>query len=385
MWVRVPPSAQAILPGRQVGTFPFPSSPKVFERDYRMNVIVITSIVVIITLLLGALLAVIVRVFSRSVTEEQLAVEAEKNSINQSLTMGLEIPANAEFSDQLRAARNLAARQAARMPRGSNLGIGKIGPENQPTALDGVKSDPVTAVKIAKFHGWQLLQTGAQVAAATETATKKAPARAVEPEKSVDDLEPGVDYPFIEITEDMSPAEIRKARIANAKAKSAAVKALKAAPATAPATTPAEEEKVERVQEPEALARKPATEEPQPGVDYEVIEITDGMSPDEIRKARIANAKAKSAAMKAFKEAGGEPAPTTGVQEESVPTEKPEPAETAAAAEIPAGIPEPDLIEITDDMEPGELRKARIHNAKAKSAYKKALKEAGIDPASVDI
>jgi hypothetical protein len=301
------------------------------------------------------------------------------------LTLGLEIPTDAEFTEQLKAARELAARRAARMPRGSNLGIGKIGPENQPTAFDGAKVDPVTAVKIAKFHGWQLLHTGAQAAAASETTTKTAPTRTVEPEKSVDDLEPGVDYPFIEITDDMSPAEIRKARIANAKAKSAAVKALKAAPSTAPATAPAEEEKVERVQEPKAPAQKPATKEPQPGVDYEVIEITDDMSPDEVRKARIANAKAKSAAMKAFKEAGGEPTTTTEVQEESVPETQQEPVDEAPKTEKPAGIPEPDLIEITEDMEASEVRKARIHNAKATSAYKKALKEAGIDPDTVEI
>lgn len=350
-----------------------------------MNVIVITSIVAVITLILGALLAVIFHAFSRAVNKEQSAMEAEKNRFNESLTMGLKIPADAEFSEQLREARKLAAQRAARMPRGSNLGIGKIGPENQPTALDGVKADPVTAVKIAKFHGWQLLHTGAQAAAAPETATKKAPTRTVEPEKSVDDLEPGVDYPFIKITDDMSPAEKRKARIANAKAKSAAVKALKAAPTTAPATAPAEEQKVERVQEPEAPAKKTTTGEPQPGVDYEVIEITDDMSPDEVRKARIANAKAKSAAMKAFKEAGGEPGTAPEVKEERAPETQQEPVETAPTSEIPAGIPEPDIIEITDDMEPGEIRKARIQNAKAKSAYKKALKEAGIDPDSVDI
>ena len=86
-----------------------------------------------------------------------------------------------------------------------------------------MKSDPLTAVKIAQFHGWQLLHTGAKVTASPEVAPKKAPTRAVESEKSADDLVPGVDYSFIEITEDMSPAEKRKARIANAKAKSAAI------------------------------------------------------------------------------------------------------------------------------------------------------------------
>ncbi len=350
-----------------------------------MNVIVITSIVVVITLLIGALLAIIVRAFSRAVTNEQLAIEAEKNSINQSLTMGFDIPVNAEFADQLKVARELAARQAARMPRGSNLGIGKLGTENQPTAFDGVKSDPLTAVKIAHFHGWQLLHTGAKVAATPEAVAKKAPTRAAEPEKSADDLVPGVDYSFIEITEDMSPAEKRKARIANAKAKSAAIKALKASPTAAPATVPEGEQIVEQVQEPVAPVRKSTTEQPVPGVDYEVIEITDDMSAEEKRKARIANAKAKSAAMKAYKQAGSVVIQTTVAQEDTVPETQPEPIESAPPTEIPSDIPEPDIIEISDDMDPGELRKARIHNAKAKAAYKKALKEAGFDPDTVNI
>jgi uncharacterized protein YggE len=34
-------------------------------------------------------------------------------------------------------------------------------------------------------------------------------------------------------------------------------------------------------------------------------------------------------------------------------------------------------------MDAGQVRQARIQNAKARSAYLKALKEAGIDPASV--
>jgi hypothetical protein len=47
--------------------------------------------------------------------------------------------------------------------------------------------------------------------------------------------------------------------------------------------------------------------------------------------------------------------------------------------------PPPELIQITDDMEPTAIRQARIANSKAKSAYKKALKAAGIDPKTVEI
>lgn len=47
--------------------------------------------------------------------------------------------------------------------------------------------------------------------------------------------------------------------------------------------------------------------------------------------------------------------------------------------------PPPEMIAITDDMAPDEVRKARIANSKAKSAYKKQLKAMGIDPKSVKI
>ncbi len=65
-------------------------------------------------------------------------------------------------------------------------------------------------------------------------------------------------------------------------------------------------------------------------------------------------------------------------------------ANQAAKADAPvAGAsgapPPPEMIEITDDMPPDEIRKARIANSKAKSAYKKQLKAMGIDPKSVKI
>ena len=41
------------------------------------------------------------------------------------------------------------------------------------------------------------------------------------------------------------------------------------------------------------------------------------------------------------------------------------------------------LVEITDDMSPDEKRQARIANSKAKSAFNKTLKAAGVDPKSV--
>ena len=114
------------------------------------------------------------------------------------------------------------------------------------------------------------------------------------------------------------------------------------------------------------------------------IEITDAMSPDEVRKARIQNSKLRSAYNKALKEAGAGAAATPVVA--AAPAAAAPAAPVAAAAPAPASaasIPAPQYIEITDSMSADELRRARIENSKMRSAYNKALKAAGIDPASV--
>ena len=229
------------------------------------------------------------------------------------------------------------------------------------------------------------------VAATPVEVTAKAPSETVAPEKSAADLVPGVDYPVIEITDDMIPAEIRKARIANAKAKSAAVKALKTArpqvaqPVATPTQAPVKEATVTAQ---ESTTAAPAVISsggtPVAGVDYAVIELTDDMTPEDKRKARISNAKAKSAAMKQFKASGGsatatpaEPVAEVAAQTETVV----EPAAVESAP--PSDIPQPEYIEITEGMAPDEIRQARIQNAKAKSAYNRALKAAGIDPSTM--
>ncbi len=356
-----------------------------------MNVIVIASLVVAFTILIGVLIAIIVRGLDRAITQEQQTVEAERSSINATMTFGYPIPVNSDYKEQLKEARKLAAKAAAKTPRGGNLGIGKIGVNNQPTAFNGLNSDPITAVKIAKFHGWEGLRTRPIAGLAAATAPTKAVSQAVAPTSDTDELVAGVDYPVIEITDDMSPAEKRKARIANAKAKSAAMKTQKEVVTPSPTTDGGQ---VTSREEPQPAATPAATidaavGEPVAGVHYEEIEITDDMSPDEIRKARIANAKAKSAAKKALREAGGAPV-AVATASQVQPAMAPAVADTEVAPKtaevvIPSDVPQPDFIEIRDDMDPDEVRKARIHNAKAKSAYKKALKEAGIDPASVGI
>lgn len=354
-----------------------------------MNVLIITSIVVTLTLAVGTGLATIFVRLSNMVVEEQNAAEKEKSSYNPGLTKGHKVPVEADYETQLKEARLLAAKKAAVTPRGANMRIGNLGPKEQPTAFDGIDEDPITTVRVAHFHGWNILRTGAMAGATAGQAAQAAAGAAVST-KRPEDLVAGKDYEYIKIRDDMDPAEVRRARIANAKAKSAAVKALKAAgtaaagpAAAAPAAAGAPQAAASTGAAPAAA---PTSGEPVEGVDYQVIEITDDMDPADVRKARISNAKAKSAAMKAWKESGGAAVSAAAQAPEAAAA----PAEAQAApAAAPAvdvsAVPRPDFIEVTDDMAPDAVRKARISNAKAKSAYVKALKDAGIDPSTVDM
>jgi hypothetical protein len=346
-----------------------------------MNVIVIASLVAVGTVILGALLAILFRGFNRAVVNEQESAEQKKRSYNPSLTYGYKIRLDADPETQLKEARKEAARRAVMMPRGANALIGRSNGGEVKGASQGLSNDPVSAVKIASIHSWEALRVGATPSPGQSVT--HADAETAPPTKSAEDLVPGEDYEVIEITDEMSPAEKRKARIANVKAKAAAAKALKESGAPARAPTSQKTAAPAKAAAPAPAQAAPA-KAPVAGEDYEVIDITDDMSPEEVRKARIANAKAKAAAMKAFKEAGGGQAAPEPAQAEVQAPEQPAAEEsTATPAAVPSDIAPPDLIEITDDMDPEDVRKARIHNVKAKSAYKKALKEAGIDPSSV--
>lgn len=341
-----------------------------------MNVFTIVGIVGVLVIILGVGLAFLFVWLSRTVTSSQLSFESEKSSVNPSLTLGHEIPVGANMSEQLAAARRLAARKAASLPRGANMRIGRLGNTNLRTAGEAIDQDPFTAVKIATFHTWQGAKSGPPLGGAEQQATVARQAARPATTKKPEDLVPGVDYPFIEVTDDMPADEVRRARIANARARSAAVKALKGQAAEAPAEgAPAPQAAPAQT----AAAAAPAAAgiaEP----DY--IEITDDMAADEVRKARIHNARARSAYMKALKEAGVDPS-RTGDQEAAAPATEAAPGAAAPsrpAVAIPQDITPPDYIEITDDMPADEVRKARVQNARERSRFYKELKDRGIDP-----
>jgi hypothetical protein len=337
--------------------------------------------VILLPILFGGLLAWGSASFSAVVDVTKEEVENIGKGFNPSVTFGHEVKVDADPEEMLKEARLEAARKAASLPRGANMRIGRKGHVNLRSAGEALEEDAVTAVRIAMHHGWDGARTGAVEAVAVAAApVAAAPVGKIK-------LIPGKDYEFIELTDSMSPDEKRKARIANSKAKSAAMKAAKAAGVTgsapvavgaaAPAAAP--------------VAQSVNIEPPQ------FIEMTDSMAPDEKRKARIANSKAKSAFNKALKAAGVNPKEVEIVDGKVVlpggaPLAAAAPAPVAAtAAPAPvaaptaaaANIPKPELVEITDDMPPDEKRKARIANSKAKSAYNKALKAAGIDPKSM--
>lgn len=338
-----------------------------------MTILIIVAVVLLV-LLFGGLLAWFFTRADHVVTQTKTEIVEEERAYNPAVTLGHEIKVNASYEEQLREARREAAERAAALPRGGNFGIGYLGNERVATASQGLANDPLTAVRIAQFHGWDGARSGIPAggvpvaAAAAPAAVAAAPAQAEEIE-----LVPGRDYPVIEITDDMSPEDVRKARTANAKARSAAMKAAKAAQQGAVAAPAAAAPAVAA----SAAAAAPVAVGVEPP---KLIEITDDMSPEDVRKARIANAKAQSAYNKALKAAGVSP---DAVVEAGVPAEAAPVVTATPAPAAPIGIEPPTLIEITDDMPPEEVRKARVANAKAQSAYNKALKAAGIDPATV--
>lgn len=327
--------------------------------------------IVFLVVLVGLLLAF---VFSRAdhvVTGTRTEMALEEKAINPGITLGHRIKFQANYEDQLLQARREAARLAAAKPRGANSRIGRAGESTLQTASKNTANDPLTAVRIARFHGWDGARTGIQVAAPVAVAGAAATAPAVA--AAVPAAVAGIAPPnMIAITPDMSPEEVRKARIANSKAEAAYKKALKGVASGAPVATAGAPSAVAGASVAPAAPVAIGVEPPK------LIEITPDMSPEEVRKARVANAKAQSAYNKALKAAGATAGPVAPVAlaEAAMPEVAP-----VAAGPAPAtltGIEPPVLIEITASMSPEEVRKARVANAKAQSAYNKALKAAGV-------
>jgi Arc/MetJ family transcription regulator len=330
--------------------------------------------IIFLVVLVGLLLAFLFSRADRAVSHTHAEMALEEKSFNPGLTLGHRIKYQAEYDDQLIQARREAAKKAAETPRGANSRIGRAGESTLMTASKNTANDPLTAVRIARFHGWDGARTGIQVAApaAVAGAVAAAPTKvATAPAANAAIAPPNL----IAITPEMSPEEVRKARIANSKAEAAYNKALKGAASGAPvvvsgATVPVAGAPVVAAA-PVAVGLEPP----------KLIEITPDMSPEDVRKARVANAKAQSTYNKALKAAGVTGEAVEGVVSMPV-AEAVAPQATAQPAAV-AGVAPPALIEITDSMSPEEVRRARVANAKAQSAYNKALKAAGIDPASL--
>lgn len=335
--------------------------------------ILLIVLVIFLVLMVGMLLAFVFSRLDRSVTSTRTEMEAEERAYNPGITLGHRIKVQSNYEEQLRQARKEAAKVAAATPRGANNRIGRAGQSTLATAGTSVTSDPLTAVRIARFHGWDgarvgtpsVNAAGAGVAPAAAGAAPAAVAAA-----------PTIAPPtLIAITPNMAPEEVRKARIANSKAEAAYNKALKAAAAGAPVA----------VAGPTPSAAPPAAAAaPVVGIERpKLIEITPDMAPEDVRKARVANAKAEAAYNKALKAAGATPGAVIPAVSPGVEEQQPAPIQAASAAPIAVGIEPPQLIEITEGMSPEDVRKARVSNAKAESAYNKALKAAGIDPAAL--
>jgi Arc/MetJ family transcription regulator len=341
-----------------------------------MIILVIISVIFLV-LLAGLLLAFLFTRADRAVTTVRVDMAAEERAYNPGMTLGHKIKVESDYEEQLKQARLLAAKKAAELPRGANNRIGRAGQSTLATAGQSAKSDPMTAVRIARFHGWDGVRTGAPsvgAAAVPSAAVAAAPGSAP--------AAVGIAPPkLIAITPDMPPEEVRKARIANSKAEAAYNKALKAAAAGAPAPAPAG---VAVAQPADATVAAPSAAHIEPP---KLIEITPGMAPEEVRKARVANAKAEAAYSKALKAAGAAVGGASGAHPATAigaATDVTQPAAAApSAAPVATGIAPPQLIEITEGMAPEEVRRARVANAKAESAYNKALKAAGIDPSTV--
>ncbi|MFT5195267.1 MAG: hypothetical protein ACI85U_002286 [Candidatus Promineifilaceae bacterium] len=345
-----------------------------------MNIFTIIGIVGIGMVTFTALFALMISRLDAAVVQSKVDVEAGKKQFRPASTFGFKISQDEDSAVQFRDARHEAARQAVKLPRGANMRIGRKGAETLQTASENLKNDPVSAFKISETQGWGGLGEFAKLQTAASGAVA-APVAAAGATKTVKrKLIAGKDYEAVVVTASMSGLEKRAARIANGKAKYAAYKVLKESGQDMVVTTAAPVAAAVVSAGPSAAEAASAA-----GIEEPVyIEITDDMDPAAKKTAKLSNIKAKNTYKKALKAAGvsaSVPAAAAAPIVEAAPAV---PVTEAAPAGL-SDIPLPDLIEITDDMDAAAKKNAKLSNIKARSAYKKALKAAGIDPKSVSI
>ncbi len=130
-----------------------------------MNIFILASLVMLGVLLFGLLLTFVMARLSTMVVANSAEVEAqqkERKAVNPKLTGGHPIQPSTDVTEQLEQARKLAAKRAAALPRGANLGIGRLettdARADKKVASLGTTTDPMTAVRIAEFHTWKGLR-----------------------------------------------------------------------------------------------------------------------------------------------------------------------------------------------------------------------------------
>lgn len=354
-----------------------------------MHLFTFIGIMLISMAVATAIISFVMVRLSQAVEVNNALIEREKGKYKPNVTMGHQIAVAGEQRERLTTAVNSAAKLAASRPRGGNVAIGTSDAPKIQTASKNLQADPISAFKIAEHQGWSGLgkfnELEAKVAATPAAPASAGPAATKQVKRK---LTPGTDYAVTAIPAGVDPMEKRRIRIANAKAKAAAYKALKESGQDMMTVTTSTAAPAAAVKAPSSADQAAAA-----GIEApKLIEITPNMSPDEIRKARIANSKAESAYKKALKAAGiapgGDSAPASEEAVAEVAPVAAAPSAPAAVADdggLPGGIPKPDLVKITEGMGANEIRQARIANSKAISAYKKALKAAGIDPTTVKI
>ena len=181
--------------------------------------VLLIVVVIFLVLLVGMLLALLFSRADHVVTHTRTAMAAEERAYSPGVTLGHKIKVQADYEEQLKQARKVAATRAAALPRGANSRIGRAGAETLAPASQGLQDDPQTAVRIARFHGWDGARTGptsAVVAAPAPVAAAGRPAAAAPTAAA------GIAPPqLIALTDSMSPEEVRHAARADAKAASA--------------------------------------------------------------------------------------------------------------------------------------------------------------------